>query len=309
VVSVPFVKRHCTCGSSLGLPHPPPRRHRRATSTYPAMLVAGPAARLVLGAAPPPRLSLVRSSSLRWPATHPRHLQFPTAITARSLSQLNRGSRVYEAEEPSAIDRLAPAVLRGRATRWAAIARWRDAEYLCRNTDGLFGPKQVRVECSDSGAFGTPAATDKRISIEALFSELLASKEAADIYATNLCIDRDLDESLRADVAPLPPFVGHDSGRYCPLTGRFFPFLNVWIGRGSTTPLHWDDADNWIVQVCQQPPRLHCCVLFSHLTSLILGCFTLQFAGLRREACAALLAEPVRSPVPGRQQQQVADRS
>ena len=58
----------------------------------------------------------------------------------------------------------------------------------------------------------------------------------AQIYAAQLPID-DLSPALREDLAT-PPFAGERSD------------VNLWLGLGAATPLHWDASDNLLVQVC-----------------------------------------------------------
>lgn len=163
---------------------------------------------------------------------------------------------VLESNEAGSIDRDVPAVIRGYATRWPAIKRWRNAEYICEHSSWRFDsqePLEVEVEFSPTGAF--PSNKTKRMTTKALFDRLAASDRAdhhrADVYAAHLSVHLldDYGTTLLNDLTPLPPFdlfeMEHKGSNY-----RMKPDPQVWIGRGSTTALHWDSGDNWIVQVC-----------------------------------------------------------
>eukprot|EP01052_Picozoa_sp_SAG31_P025973 SAG31_NODE_2317_length_5947_cov_2.753591_5_plen_301_part_00 len=168
---------------------------------------------------------------------------------------------VLESNEASCIDRDVPAVIRGYATRWPAIKRWRNADYICEHSSWGFcdgspggGAIEVEVEFSNTGVF--PSNGTERMTTKTLFDRLAASDRAgqhcADIYAANLSVGlldgHGYGTTLLNDLKPLPPFNLFRSSHRGSKDAE--PDPNVWIGRGSTTALHWDDQDNWIVQVC-----------------------------------------------------------
>ena len=165
-----------------------------------------------------------------------------------------------------------PAVLRGFAANWAATVRWRDPEYIIdppQHTDPhhLYArDRLISVERADNGVFSHASSYGRTsVPLELLFEHLAAcareNDPRAQVYAAMLDVD-ELHPVLRQDIAALPPFVQAAAAQ----TGDIAP-ANIWLGRGASTPLHWDASSNWLVQICgrkqvrlyspQESARLH----------------------------------------------------
>jgi hypothetical protein len=160
-----------------------------------------------------------------------------------------------------------PTVLRGYASDWPATKHWGCPEYLLHvaGRDRL-----LSVERSDSGVFSYGSdyarttvplalalehfahcarASDAGDGDGSGISGRDASQATAQIYAAQLPIDS-LSPTLRGDLR-VPNFCFR-AARDGSMDDNHNSSVatHLWLGRGARTPLHWDAADNCLVQLC-----------------------------------------------------------
>ena len=183
-------------------------------------------------------------SSRRRPAS-------PAAVVAQRCRH-HSGTAVAEGSSaealPALLGRRRPVVLRGYAAGWAATRRWGDPAHLCQRAGGA--DRLVSVERSDDGHFSHASGRGRTTVPLGLmlehFAAVVASPDGApaQVYAAQVPID-ELGAALRQDIEVPAATCGSavdGSGAQ--------PEVNVWLGLGAVTPLHFDDSDNLLVQVC-----------------------------------------------------------
>lgn len=129
-----------------------------------------------------------------------------------------------------------PLVIRNCAAKWPAIQNWRSPQYLCKH----FGNRTVPIEwtSSDSGEM-----REKFCALSFVIQEMLRKPHEANaaIYLAQ--------HPLFDYITKLEDDIAHPS--YMEIVGkRKADLTNIWMGTaGSGSKLHFDSADNILVQV------------------------------------------------------------
>lgn len=127
----------------------------------------------------------------------------------------------------------APVIARGLAAHWPATQKWCDPKYLVNvcGADNL-----VSVErCAANANF-----SDEKLAcgIDELLDHLAEAPKGG-VYLAQTPIE-DVSHMLKNDIH-VPDYIAqHETSLQ----------QNIWIGKGSLSPLHWDHQHNILAQVC-----------------------------------------------------------
>jgi hypothetical protein len=149
--------------------------------------------------------------------------------------------RISASEFSTEFGRNAPAIITGALDSWHWAERWKP-----ENLTAIAGNRQLSVGVAEDGKFSyspTHSTSDgaafavKPMKFRDAVRAMLEPQDSGRVYVMQQSIPDRLPELMRNVIVP----------KWYP--SRKTPAINLWLGRSTTTPLHYDHANNFYAQV------------------------------------------------------------